>query len=146
MLIMKSNSVNRRFLKYWFYHWSNARVRPKSKIVASKIGNFVEVKNSNLNGVKAGHLSYIGDSDIDIGTNIGAGVITCNYDGKTKYNTEIGKNVFVGSATQLIAPLKIEDNVIIGAGSTINKDIPKGSLALSRTPIKIVKDFFYPFF
>ncbi len=60
-----------------------ARVRPKSKIVASKIGNFVEVKNSNLNGVKAGHLSYIGDSDIDIGTNIGAGVITCNYDGKT---------------------------------------------------------------
>ncbi len=124
-----------------------ARIRPKSKIIDSRIGNFVEVKNSNLNGVKAGHLSYLGDSQIESGTNIGAGVITCNYDGKAKYKTQIGKNVFIGSDTQLIAPVVIEDDVIVGAGTTINKvKVPKGSLALSRTPLKTVKDFFYKFF
>ena len=123
-----------------------ARVRPKSEILNSKIGNFVEVKASKLNDVKAGHLSYLGDSEIDSGTNIGAGTITCNYDGKKKYKTKIGKNVFVGSDTQLIAPVTIEDDVIIAAGSTINKDIPKGSLAISRPPLKIVKDFYYKFF
>ena len=123
-----------------------ARIRPKSEIKDSKIGNFVEVKASKLNDVKAGHLSYLGDSEIDSGTNIGAGTITCNYDGKKKYKTKIGKNVFVGSDTQLIAPVVIEDDVIIAAGSTINKDIPKGSLAISRAPLKIVKDFYYKFF
>jgi len=123
-----------------------ARIRPKTKIYDSHIGNFVEVKNSTLQGVKAGHLSYLGDSQIDEGTNIGAGVITCNYDGKAKYQTKIGKNVFVGSDSQIVAPVVIEDDVIIGAGSTITKDVPKGSLALSRTPMKIVKDFFYKFF
>ena len=123
-----------------------ARIRPKSEIIDSKIGNFVEVKKSKLNNVKAGHLSYLGDAEIDSGTNIGAGTITCNYDGKNKYKTKIGKNVFVGSDTQLIAPVKIEDDVIIAAGSTINKDIPKGSLAISRAPLKIVKGFYYKFF
>ncbi len=123
-----------------------ARIRPKSKIVDSKIGNFVEVKASKLNEVKAGHLSYLGDAEIDSGTNIGAGTITCNYDGKAKYKTKIGKNVFVGSDTQLIAPVVIEDNVLIAAGSTVNKNIPKGSLAISRTPLKIVKNFYYKFF
>jgi len=123
-----------------------ARIRPKSEITSSKIGNFVEVKASKLNDVKAGHLSYLGDSEIDSGTNIGAGTITCNYDGKAKYKTKIGKNVFVGSDTQLIAPVVIEDDVIIAAGSTVNKDIPKGSLAISRSPLKIVKDFYYKFF
>jgi len=123
-----------------------ARIRPKSEITSSKIGNFVEVKASKLNDVKAGHLSYLGDSEIDSGTNIGAGTITCNYDGKAKYKTKIGKNVFVGSDTQLIAPVVIEDDVIIAAGSTVNKDIPKGSLAISRAPLKIVKDFYYKFF
>ena len=123
-----------------------ARIRPKSEIVDSKIGNFVEVKASKLNDVKAGHLSYLGDSEIDSGTNIGAGTITCNYDGKAKYKTKIGKNVFVGSDTQLIAPVVIEDDVMIAAGSTVNKDIKKGSLAISRTPLKIVKDFYYKFF
>jgi bifunctional UDP-N-acetylglucosamine pyrophosphorylase/glucosamine-1-phosphate N-acetyltransferase len=123
-----------------------ARVRPKSNINNSKIGNFVEIKKSTLNGVKAGHLSYLGDSTIDEGTNIGAGVITCNYDGKAKYKTIIGKNVFVGSDSQLIAPVKIEDDVIVGAGTTLTKDTPKGSLAISRAPLKIVKDFFYKFF
>ncbi len=123
-----------------------ARIRPKSEIINSKIGNFVEVKASKLNDVKAGHLSYLGDSEIDSGTNIGAGTITCNYDGKAKYKTKIGKNVFVGSDTQLIAPVVIEDDVMIAAGSTVNKDIPKGSLAISRAPLKIVKNFYYKFF
>jgi len=123
-----------------------ARVRPKSEITDSKIGNFVEIKASKLNDVKAGHLSYLGDSEVDSGTNIGAGTITCNYDGKTKYKTKIGKNVFVGSDTQLIAPVIIEDDVIIAAGSTVNKDVKKGSLAISRAPLKIVKDFYYKFF
>jgi len=123
-----------------------ARIRPKSKIIDSKIGNFVEVKASKLNDVKAGHLSYLGDSEIDSGTNIGAGTITCNYDGKRKYKTKIGKNVFVGSDTQLIAPVIIEDDVIIAAGSTVNKDVKKGSLAISRAPLKIIEGFYYKFF
>ena len=123
-----------------------ARVRPQSTIIDTHIGNFVEVKKSSLDGVKAGHLAYIGDSSIDRGTNIGAGVITCNYDGKNKYKTVIGKNVFVGSDSQLIAPLNIEDDVIIAAGSTISKNIAKGELAISRAPLKKIKGFFYKFF
>jgi len=123
-----------------------ARIRPKSFLKDTHIGNFVEVKKSKLLGVKAGHLSYLGDSEIDEGTNIGAGTITCNYDGKNKYKTKIGKNVFVGSDTQLIAPITIEDDVIIAAGTTLTKDIKKGSLAISRSPLKIVKDFYYKFF
>ncbi|MEO1924081.1 MAG: bifunctional UDP-N-acetylglucosamine diphosphorylase/glucosamine-1-phosphate N-acetyltransferase GlmU [Nautiliaceae bacterium] len=123
-----------------------ARIRPKSELIDTHIGNFVEVKASKLKGVKAGHLSYLGDSEIDEGTNIGAGTITCNYDGKAKYKTKIGKNVFVGSDTQLIAPVTIEDDVIIAAGSTINKDIKKGELAISRAPLKKIKDFYYKFF
>jgi len=123
-----------------------ARIRPNSEINNTHIGNFVEVKASKLNSVKAGHLSYIGDSEIDENTNIGAGTITCNYDGKNKYKTTIGKNVFVGSNTLFIAPVNIEDEVIIGAGSVVNKNIKKGSLAISRAPLKIVKDFYYKFF
>ena len=123
-----------------------ARVRPQSKIIDSKIGNFVEIKKSTLNDVKAGHLSYLGDSEIDSGTNIGAGTITCNYDGKNKYKTKIGKNVFVGSDSQLVAPVIIEDDVMIAAGSTITKDVKKGDLAISRAPQKTIKNFFYKFF
>jgi len=122
------------------------RVRPNSKLVNTHIGNFVEVKKSTLTGVKAGHLSYIGDASIDEGSNIGAGVITCNYDGKNKYKTTIGKNVFVGSDTQLVAPVTIEDDVIIAAGTTLNKDVKQGELAISRTPMKTIKNFFYKFF
>ena len=122
------------------------RVRPLSNIKDTHIGNFVEVKKSNLVGVKAGHLSYLGDATIAEGTNIGAGVITCNYDGKAKYKTTIGENVFIGSDVQIIAPVKIEDEVIVGAGTTVTKDIKKGSLAISRTPLKIVANFFYKFF
>ncbi|MCO4845769.1 MAG: bifunctional UDP-N-acetylglucosamine diphosphorylase/glucosamine-1-phosphate N-acetyltransferase GlmU [Sulfurovum sp.] len=122
------------------------RVRPNSKLIDTHIGNFVEVKKSTLTGVKAGHLAYIGDASIDEGSNIGAGVITCNYDGKNKYQTKIGKNVFVGSDTQLIAPVTIEDDVIIAAGSTINKNVAQGELAISRAPMKTIKNFFYKFF
>ncbi len=123
-----------------------ARVRPDSVIQDSHIGNFVEVKKSILNGVKAGHLSYLGDSEVGSGSNIGAGVITCNYDGKKKYKTIIGKNVFVGSDSQLVAPVIIEDDVMIAAGTTVTHDVTKGSLAVSRVPMKIVANFFYKFF
>ncbi len=122
------------------------RVRPNSKLIDTHIGNFVEVKKSTLTGVKAGHLAYIGDATVDEGSNIGAGVITCNYDGKNKYQTTIGKNVFVGSDTQLVAPVTIEDDVMIAAGSTINKNVAQGELAISRAPMRTVKHFFYKFF
>ena len=123
-----------------------ARIRPNSKIVDSKIGNFVEIKKSTLNNVKAGHLSYLGDADINSGTNIGAGTITCNYDGINKYKTKIGKNVFIGSDSQLVAPIVIEDDVMIAAGSTITKDVKSGDLAISRNKQKSIKGFFYKFF
>lgn len=123
-----------------------ARIRPGSILKNTHIGNFVEIKKANLNGVKAGHLSYLGDCTIDEGTNIGCGTITCNYDGVKKHETIIGKNVFVGSDTQLVAPVTIEDDVIIAAGSTITKNIPKGSLAITRAPLKIVAEYFYRLF
>jgi len=122
------------------------RIRPLSYLKDTHVGNFVEVKKSTLTGVKAGHLAYIGDATIDEGSNIGAGVITCNYDGKNKYKTTIGKNVFIGSDSQLVAPVTIEDDVMIGAGTTLTKDVKKGSLALTRTPLKLIPDFFYKFF
>jgi len=124
-----------------------ARIRPQSVLNDCSIGNFTEIKKSTLTGVKAGHLSYIGDAEIDEGTNIGAGTITCNYDGKKKYKTIIGKNVFIGSDTQLVAPITVEDDVIIAAGSTITSGtIKKGSLAISRAPMRQVSGFFYKFF
>ena len=123
-----------------------ARIRPKSVLKDTHIGNFVEVKKSNLNGVKAGHLSYLGDSDIDTGTNIGAGTITCNYDGKNKFKTIIGKNVFIGSNTKLIAPITLEDNCMTAAGSTLSKNVKSGQLAITRTKVRIIKDYFYKFF
>ena len=122
------------------------RIRPFTRLIDTHIGNFVEVKKSTLTGVKAGHLAYIGDASIDEGTNLGAGVITCNYDGKNKFQTIIGKNVFVGSDTQLIAPLNIPDDVIIAAGTTVTKNVEQGALVLSRTPQKSIKNFFYKFF
>jgi bifunctional UDP-N-acetylglucosamine pyrophosphorylase/glucosamine-1-phosphate N-acetyltransferase len=123
-----------------------ARVRPNSNLKDSHIGNFVETKKANLNGVKAGHLSYLGDCEIDSGTNIGAGTITCNYDGKNKFKTTIGKNVFIGSDTQLVAPVTLEDDTMIAAGSTITSNVASGDLALSRTKQKSIKGFFYKFF
>lgn len=112
-----------------------SRVRPDSVLEKEvKVGNFVEVKKSVLKlGVKANHLSYIGDATIGERTNIGCGTITCNYDGEKKHRTIIGKEVFVGSDTQFIAPVKIGRGAVIGAGSTITKDVPADALALSRT-------------
>jgi bifunctional UDP-N-acetylglucosamine pyrophosphorylase/glucosamine-1-phosphate N-acetyltransferase len=99
------------------------------------IGNFVETKKAKLHrGAKANHLAYLGDTEIGEGTNIGAGVITCNYDGVSKHRTTIGRNVFVGSDTQLVAPVVIGDGALIGAGSTITQDVPADALALSRAP------------
>ncbi len=99
----------------------------------SKIGNFVEIKKSNISKkVKINHLSYVGDTEIGSSTNIGAGTITCNYDGKNKNKTKIGKNTFVGSNSTIIAPIKIGDNVTMGAGSVFNKDIPNNNLSIGR--------------
>lgn len=124
-----------------------AHLRPLSVLEDTHIGNFVEVKKSTLTGVKAGHLSYLGDAVIDKGTNIGAGTITCNYDGVKKYQTIIGKNVFVGSDTQLVAPVEIADNVMIAAGTTVTAGKYESDiLILSRTPIRKVAGFFTKFF
>ncbi|WRE80488.1 bifunctional UDP-N-acetylglucosamine diphosphorylase/glucosamine-1-phosphate N-acetyltransferase GlmU [Helicobacter pylori] len=123
-----------------------AHVRPKSVICNSHVGNFVETKNAKLQGAKAGHLSYLGDCEIGKNTNIGAGVITCNYDGKKKYQTIIGENVFIGSDSQLVAPINIGSNVLIGSGTTITKDIPSGSLSLSRAPQTNIENGYFKFF
>ncbi|MCI4407220.1 MAG: bifunctional UDP-N-acetylglucosamine diphosphorylase/glucosamine-1-phosphate N-acetyltransferase GlmU [Sulfuricurvum sp.] len=124
-----------------------AHLRPLSILEETHVGNFVEVKKSTLTGVKAGHLSYLGDATIDSGTNIGAGTITCNYDGVKKYQTIIGKNVFVGSDTQLVAPVEISDNVMIAAGTTVTAGKYESDiLILSRTPIRKVAGFFTKFF
>jgi len=113
-----------------------ARVRPESRLAENThIGNFVEIKKSDVGvGSKVNHLSYIGDSVIGKDVNIGAGTITCNYDGANKHQTVIGDNVFIGSDTQLVAPVKVGDGATIAAGTTITKDVPAGELAISRTP------------
>ncbi len=118
-----------------------AHIRPGSAVgPGAKIGNFVEVKKSSIGPLtKAMHLSYIGDATVGRGVNIGAGAITCNYDGKRKQRTVIESNVFVGSDSQLIAPVRIGRGSYIGAGSTITGDVPAGSLALSRVRQKTLK-------
>ena len=112
-----------------------ARIRPDAVLSKNvKVGNFVEIKKSNINdGSKVNHLSYIGDSDLGKNVNIGAGTISCNYDGANKHRTIIGDNVFVGSDTQFVAPVTIGDGSTIGAGSTITKDTPKEKLTISRS-------------
>ena len=111
-----------------------ARVRPGTELMeGSKVGNFVEVKNSTLGkNSKASHLSYLGDSSIGERVNIGAGTITCNYDGVNKHRTVIEDNVFIGSDTQLVAPVTIGEGADIGAGSTVTKNAPAGKLTISR--------------
>ena len=111
-----------------------AHLRPGSEIGEdAHVGNFVETKKARLGkGAKANHLSYIGDAEVGEKTNIGAGVITCNYDGVHKHMTRIGKGVFVGSDSTLVAPVTIEDGAYIGAGSCITKDVPAGALAVAR--------------
>ncbi|MDA7780274.1 UDP-N-acetylglucosamine pyrophosphorylase [Candidatus Pelagibacter sp.] len=112
-----------------------ARLRPGTILEeGSKIGNFVEVKKSTVGKKsKINHLSYIGDSELGIGVNIGAGTITCNYDGVKKSKTKIKDNVFIGSNSSLVAPITLEKNSIVGAGSVITKKVKKNSLALTRS-------------
>ncbi len=111
-----------------------AHLRPGSVLEPEvRIGNFVEVKQSRLGrGTKAMHLSYLGDATIGEGCNIGAGTITCNYDGSSKNPTVLGRGVFVGSDTQLVAPVRVGDGAYVGAGTTVTEDVPPGALALSR--------------
>ena len=111
-----------------------AHLRPGSEIGEdAHVGNFVETKKAKLGkGAKANHLTYLGDAEIGAGTNIGAGVITCNYDGVNKHLTRIGKNVFVGSDSTLVAPVAVEDGAFIGAASCITKDVPSDALAVGR--------------
>jgi bifunctional UDP-N-acetylglucosamine pyrophosphorylase/glucosamine-1-phosphate N-acetyltransferase len=101
------------------------------------VGNFVEVKKAVLeSGAKANHLSYIGDAQVGSGVNIGAGTITCNYDGQRKHRTVIGSGSFIGSNTALIAPVNIGTNSVVGAGSTVSKDVPDNTLAVTRAKQK----------
>ena len=120
-----------------------ARLRPGTKIKSgSKIGNFVEVKKSIINkNSKVNHLSYIGDALVGKDVNIGAGTITCNYDGRKKSKTNIKDKVFVGSNTSLVAPVTLNEKSVIGAGSVITKNVSKGSLALTRSNQKEKKNY-----
>ena len=120
-----------------------ARIRPGSVLKEnSKIGNFVEVKKSTIGKKsKVNHLTYIGDSEIGKFVNIGAGTITCNYDGIKKHRTKIKDKVFVGSNSSLVAPVTIEENSVIGAGSVITKNVRKKSLALTRSVQTEVKNY-----
>jgi len=120
-----------------------ARLRPGTKIKSgSKIGNFVEVKKSTINkNSKVNHLSYIGDAQVGKDVNIGAGTITCNYDGRKKSKTNIKDKVFVGSNTSLVAPVTLNEKSVIGAGSVITKNVSKGSLALTRSNQKEKKNY-----
>jgi bifunctional UDP-N-acetylglucosamine pyrophosphorylase/glucosamine-1-phosphate N-acetyltransferase len=113
-----------------------AHLRPGTVLEdACKVGNFVETKKAHLGrGAKASHLSYLGDAEIGPECNIGAGTITCNYDGKNKFRTTLGRGVFIGSDTQLVAPVQIGDGAYVGAGTTVTGDVPAGALAISRTP------------
>jgi bifunctional UDP-N-acetylglucosamine pyrophosphorylase/glucosamine-1-phosphate N-acetyltransferase len=115
-----------------------AHLRPGTQVGKdARIGNFVEVKKTSVgDGSKAAHLTYLGDSTIGRGVNIGCGTITCNYDGKAKHPTIIGDRCFVGSDVQFVAPVEIGEGSVIGAGSTITKDVPPGSLAVSRAKQK----------
>lgn len=120
-----------------------AHIRPGSEVgVDARIGNFVELKKTVIGkGSKASHLSYLGDARIGRGVNIGAGTITCNYDGKKKSLTVVGEGVFVGSDSQLVAPVRIGKGAYIGAGSTITRDVPPHALAISRVGQKNIKDW-----
>ena len=120
-----------------------ARLRPGAILKeGSKIGNFVEIKKSTIGKKsKVNHLAYIGDSDIGKSVNIGAGTITCNYDGVKKSKTKIKDNVFVGSNTSLVAPITIEEDSVVGAGSVITKKVRKKSLALTRSLQTEIKNY-----
>ncbi|AIK17185.1 bifunctional UDP-N-acetylglucosamine diphosphorylase/glucosamine-1-phosphate N-acetyltransferase GlmU [Glaesserella parasuis] len=123
-----------------------ARLRPGTELAAkAHVGNFVEIKKSTIGeGSKVGHLTYIGDSEIGANVNIGAGTITCNYDGANKFKTIIGDNVFVGSDTQLVAPVTVASGATIGAGSTITKDVAADELVITRVPQRHIQGWQRP--
>lgn len=123
-----------------------ARLREGTELADnSKIGNFVETKKASIGaGSKVNHLSYVGDTEMGENTNIGAGTITCNYDGANKHKTKIGDNVFVGSNTALVAPVELKDGSTVGAGSTISKDVDEKSLALTRSKQSQIKNWDRP--
>ena len=120
-----------------------ARLRSGTKLLkGSKVGNFVETKNSKIkSNSKINHLSYIGDTEVGKNSNIGAGTITCNYDGVKKNKTKILDNVFIGSNSSLVAPIKINKNSVIGAGSVITKNVKKNSLSLTRAKQIEIKNY-----
>ena len=113
-----------------------ARLRPGARIgQTAHIGNFVEIKNSEVKaGAKVNHLSYVGDAEVGEKANIGAGTITCNYDGYKKHKTVIGAGAFIGSNSALVAPVRIGDGAYLGSGSVISKDVPDNALAVTRAP------------
>jgi len=123
-----------------------AYLRPKANIGEKcKVGSFVEVKNSNINdGSSVAHLAYVGDSDVGRKVNVGCGVITANYDGKNKCRTTIGDNAFIGSNSNLIAPVTIGENAFVAAGSTITDDVPSGAMAIARERQTVKPDWKSP--
>jgi len=123
-----------------------ARIRPNTVLEKDvHIGNFVEVKKSTLGeGTKCGHLSYLGDSVIGSGVNVGAGVITCNYDGANKFQTTIGDDVFLGSDCQIVAPVTIGNGATTGAGTTVVSDVPDNALAVTRTKQRNIEGWTRP--
>jgi bifunctional UDP-N-acetylglucosamine pyrophosphorylase/glucosamine-1-phosphate N-acetyltransferase len=118
-----------------------AHLRPGTKLGRRvKVGNFVETKKAVFgDGAKASHLSYIGDAEVGADVNIGAGTITCNYDGVNKHKTVLEDGVFIGSDSQLVAPVRVGKGAYVGAGSTITKDVPPDALAISRAPQRVVE-------
>ena len=155
VVIGKKVKINNNVTIHSFSHLENtkidnnvsvgpyARLRPGSILKSgSKVGNFVEVKKSIIEkGSKVSHLSYIGDTSVGKNVNIGAGTITCNYDGVKKNKTKIKDNVFIGSNTSLVAPITINEKSIVGAGSVITKNVKKKSLVLSRSPQIEIKNY-----
>jgi bifunctional UDP-N-acetylglucosamine pyrophosphorylase/glucosamine-1-phosphate N-acetyltransferase len=123
-----------------------ARLRPGTELKdEAHIGNFVEVKNSIIEqGSKANHLAYVGDAEVGKGVNIGAGTITCNYDGANKHKTVIKDGAFIGSDTQLVAPVTIGENATIGAGSTITRDVSDSVLCITRVKQKEIEGWQRP--
>ena len=123
-----------------------SRLRPGAELAENThVGNFVEIKKAQIGkGSKVNHLTYVGDAEIGQNCNIGAGVITCNYDGANKFKTTIGDNVFVGSDSQLIAPVTIESGATIGAGSTIRRNVKQDELVTTRVPQKHVQGWERP--
>ncbi|MDJ0904554.1 MAG: DapH/DapD/GlmU-related protein, partial [Woeseiaceae bacterium] len=123
-----------------------ARLRPGAELADDvRIGNFVEVKKSTIAaGSKVNHLTYIGDAEIGTGVNVGAGTITCNYDGANKHKTTIGDHVFIGSGVELVAPVRIGAGATIGAGSTITKTAPEGELTIGRSKQVTIKGWRKP--